>query len=344
MSRPPIRIALIGAGIFAREVHVPALQSLGQTFEIVAVYSRTQAVAAALAGQLPGRVEVYTDLPALLARADIEAVDIVLPITVMPGAVELALQAGKHVVSEKPLAPDGVSGRRLLAIYAGCAGQVWLVGENWRYEDAFEQAAALIQGGEIGRPLLCHTAIYNPINPDNKYYHTPWRRAGDFPGGFLLDVGVHHVAVLRWLIGEIASVSAIIGQIRADLPPADTLSASLRFENNVVGAYLATYALTAPWPPALHITGEAGSVRVQRQELEVTVNGQTRLLPVTPHRGVAAQLADFAAAIRLGKTHRNPPQQAWQDVAVIEAMLRSAETGCQVAPERLVSGYFNRIN
>lgn len=330
----PIRLALIGAGIFAREVHVPALQSLDTTFEIVAVYSRTQAAAAALAKQLPGQVAAYTDLPALLARDDIEAVDIILPITVMPGAVELALRAGKHVISEKPLAPDAVIGRWLLAKYTKRAGQVWMVGENWRYEDAFEQAAALIQGGQIGRPLLCHMAVYNPINPDNKYYATPWRRAGDFPGGFLLDVGVHHVAVLRWLIGEIAAVSATISQIRADLPPADTLSATLQFENGIVGTYLATYALSAPWPPALHISGESGAMRVHRQKLELTVNGQTQLLPVTPHRGIAAQLADFAAAIRQGKSHRNPPEQAWMDVAVIEAMLRSAEAGCQMSPER----------
>lgn len=331
----PIRIALIGAGIFAREVHIPALQSLDSTFDIVAMYSRTEAAATALAAQLPGQVATYTDLPTLLARDDIEAVDVILPITVMPGAVELALRAGKHVISEKPLAPDGVIGRWLLAKYAERTGQVWMVGENWRYEDAFEQAAALIHSGQIGRLRLCHMAVYNPINPDNKYYSTPWRRAGNFPGGFLLDVGVHHVAILRWLIGEIAAVSATVSQIRADLPPADTLSATLQFENGVVGTYLATYALTAPWLPALHITGESGAVRVHRQELELTVNGQTRAVPVTPHRGIAAQLADFAAAIRQGKPHRNPPEQAWQDVAVIEAMLRSAEAGCQMSPERL---------
>jgi predicted dehydrogenase len=338
VSQSPIRIALIGAGIFAREVHVPALQSLDSTFDIVAVYSRTQATAAALAAQLPGEVDAYTDLPTLLAREDIEAVDIILPITVMPGAVELALRAGKHVISEKPLAPDAVIGRWLLAKYAEQAGQVWLVGENWRYEDAFEQAAALIHSGQIGFPRLCHMAVYNPINPDNKYYGTPWRRAGDFPGGFLLDVGVHHVAVLRWLIGEVASVSATVSQLRADLPPADTISATLQFENGVVGTYLATYALTAPWPPALHIGGESGSVRVHRQGLELTASGQTRSLPVTPHRGMAAQLADFAAAIRQGKRHRNPPEQAWQDVAVIEAMLRSAEAGYPMPPERLILG------
>jgi predicted dehydrogenase len=332
----PIRLALIGAGIFARDVHVPALQALDDTFEIVAIYSRSQANAAALAARLPGQVEATADLPELLAREDIEAVNIILPIEVMPGVVELALGSGKHVISEKPLAPDVATGRRLLELHAQHSGQIWLVGENWRYEDAFEQAAAIVHSGELGRPLLCHWVVYNPINPDNKYYHTPWRRSGGYPGGFLLDVGVHHVAVLRWLLGEISQVSAMTGQIRADLPPADILSATLQFESGVSGVYLATYAVNAPWPPELTITGEHGSLRVHRQGLEVTSNGLTRSVPVTPHQGVKKELAAFAAAIRRGEPHRNSPQQCLQDVAVVEAMLRSAETGRHVAPERII--------
>ncbi len=331
-NQPAIRLALIGAGIFARDVHLPALQALGQTFEIVAVYSRTQSNAAALASQLPGQVDPYTDLSALLAREDIEAVDIVLPLDVMPPVVEMALQTGKHVFSEKPIAPDLTTGRRLLATYAECPGQVWMVGENWRYEDAFEQAANIIHSGQIGRPLVCHWAVYHPINPDNKYYQTPWRRSGDFPGGFLLDVGVHHVAVLRWLIGEIVQVNAVTRQIRADLPPADTLAATLDFDNGAAGVYLATYAVNAPWPSALHITGETGSLRVHRQALEVTTDGAIRSIPVTPHRGVEAELTAFAATIRRGQSHRNPPPQALQDVAVIEAMLCSAESGRHINP------------
>jgi predicted dehydrogenase len=331
-----ISLALIGAGIFARDVHVPALRTLENFFKIVAVYSRSQANAVALASQLPGQVEAVNDLPGLLARDDIEAVNIILPIDVMPEVVEMALPSGKHVISEKPLAPDVATGRRLLAAHAKQTGQVWMVGENWRYEAAFEQAAALVHSGQIGRPRLCHWVVYNPINPDNKYYRTPWRRSGDFPGGFLLDVGVHHVAVLRWLLGEIAQVSAVTGQIRADLPPADVLSATLQFERGAIGVYLANYAVNAPWPPALHVTGESGSLWVHRQALEVTGGGVTRTIPITPHQGVKAELAAFATAIRQGQAHRNTPQQGLQDVAVVEAMLRSAELGRRLAPERII--------
>src|SRR5262245_13593345 len=96
----PIRMAFIGAGVFARDGHLPAIQSLAPAYQIVAVYSRTQANADAFARQLPGPVDTYTELPPLLARQDIEAVDILLPIDVMPAVIEQALLEGKHVISE----------------------------------------------------------------------------------------------------------------------------------------------------------------------------------------------------------------------------------------------------
>jgi predicted dehydrogenase len=135
--REPIRLALIGAGIFARDAHVPALRTmgdpLGDRFEIVAVYSRTRATAEALLPLLPGKPDICTDLTTLLRRSDIEAVDVLLPIEALPAAVDMALAAGKHVVSEKPLAPDVASGRRLLNIYANHPQQVWMVAENVRF-------------------------------------------------------------------------------------------------------------------------------------------------------------------------------------------------------------------
>ena len=70
----PIRIALLGSGIFAREAHAPALRLLAEDFEVAAIYSRSSEHAAALAATFPGPVALYTDLSELLAREDIEAV------------------------------------------------------------------------------------------------------------------------------------------------------------------------------------------------------------------------------------------------------------------------------
>ena len=331
----PIRLAIVGAGIFARDTHLPAIQSLGNTFEIVAVCTRRPATAGLLLKLLPKPVEVYAALSDVLAREDVEAVDLVLPIDVMPQAVEQALAAGKHIISEKPMAPDVATGRSLLAQHARTPGLVWMVAENWRYESAFVGAAEIIRRGELGRLVQCSWFVPVAMTIDNKYYHTDWRRSGTWPGGFLLDGGVHCAAALRLLMGEVAAVSAVTAQFRPDLPPADTISTAIQFESGALGGYSATYVTGAAWPPVLYIVGEEGALQVSDGSLVVTAGGETRRLTVPVTQGVPGELAAFAAAIRQGQPHVNSPAEGLRDVAVIEAMLRSAETGQRVVPERV---------
>ncbi len=332
-ARTPIRLALIGAGIFARDTHVPALGALGDLFRVTAVYSRTLANAEALAARLLAPVAALDDLDAILARDDVDAVNIVLPIPQLPDAVRRALDAGKHVISEKPVAPDVETGRALLDHYARRPDRVWMVAENYRYEPTYLRAAEIVASGAIGRPGVAVWPIQIDMTPSNKYYHTAWRRSETFPGGFLLDGGVHHAATLRLILGEVARVSAIASAVRSDLPPWDTLQAALAFESGVTGVYSLTYAHGAPWSTTLDIVGDAGALRVSAGMLELTSGGATQRIELPAPRGVVEELRAFAAAIRDGAPHRNPPAQAVQDVAVMEAMLRSAETGacCDVA-------------
>ncbi|MBX3015039.1 MAG: Gfo/Idh/MocA family oxidoreductase [Caldilineaceae bacterium] len=327
---PPIRIALIGAGVFARDAHVPSLRNLTDHFEIAAVYSRTAATAQALATEIGPHVQVYTDLAALLLTPDIDAVNIVLPIPVMPPVVAQALASGKHVISEKPLAPTVRICRQLLAAYQRPA-QVWMVGENWRYESAYVQAAQLVAQGAIGQPVTCQMALYLPTSPTSKYFHTLWRRNGGFAGGALLDGGVHHVAAMRLVVGEIAAVTAMTTHTSTAFATADTLSATLHFANGAVGSYLVTYANGAPWPGYLHVVGDRGALRVQRGEIEVTCDGQTERIQCPKFDGVHNELVAFANSIITGEPHLNTPAEALLDVAVIEAMLESAQQKTQVS-------------
>lgn len=325
-NQNPIRLALIGAGIFARDTHLPSLLRHPHRFEIVAIYSRTHATAQSFAEQIPYPVEIFTDLDALLARTDIEAVDIILPIAALPEATRKALAAGKHVISEKPIAADVATGRELLAQYAHHSGINWMVGENWRYEAAFLKAAEIVQSGLIGTALTCHWAIYTPITNQNKYYHTLWRRDSSIPGGFLMDGGVHHLAALRLVLGELTQVSATVRQNSPNLPPADTIAATLTFANGAIGTYVATYATGAPWPPQLYIGGSKGNIRVQRKEIEITLGGQTERVELDGFDGVEKELLAFADSIRTGIPHRNTPAEALADLTAVEALLTSAAT------------------
>jgi len=324
MSR--LRLALIGAGTFARKAHVPAYAALQERCQVVAVCSRSHESAEAVAALLPEPVEIYDHIPSLLALKGLDAVDIVLPIPLLPEVTAQALAAGVHVVSEKPLAPTVAQAEPLLKLHRQHPGQVWMVAENWRYEEAFVQAGQAIRDGAIGRPLTCDFSLQLPVPPGSPNYRTAWRRSGDFPGGFLLDGGMHHTAGLRLVLGEVERVGAVVAQQRADLPPADTLSAWLRFANGVIGSYTVTYAAGSPLcDNGLHVVGTEGSLRVTSQKL-IVQRGDERSeksfgLPFSTHR----ELAAFVESALTGVPHRNSPEEALADLALVEAMLAAAE-------------------
>lgn len=321
----PIRIALIGAGIYAQNAHLPALLEQRDRFQIIAVYSRTQTTAAALAQRIDPGVTIYTELPPLLARPDLDAVDILLPIPVQAEFVEAALLADKHVVSEKPIAQASAAARRLIDLHTARPAQVWMVAENWRYEEAFLRAAQLVATGAIGRPVAALWSRFAAIQPGNPYYATTWRRSG-FPGGLLLDGVIHLAAALRLILGEVATVTSRVDLVAHDLPPADTLAAALRFANGATASLLVSYAVTTPWSTPLTIVGAAGSLRVDRGYVELARNGATpERIETGGLHGVQRELAAFADAIQNGAPHRNPPGEALRDLLVVEALLAAAE-------------------
>jgi len=343
----PIRLALIGAGIFARDAHVPSLLNLADRFTINAIYSRTAASAQALADEIARAqsaassaaraIEIYTDLDVLLGSTEIDAVDVVLPIPVMAPILQKALASGKHVISEKPLAEDVATCRQLMSTYHSAkqkrdakqnsSEQVWMVAENWRYETAFARAADLVRSGAIGRPLTCHMTFFLPMDEGSKYFGTTWRRSGEFLGGSLMDGGVHHMALARMILGEIAEVSAYSAETSPHFASADTMSATLRFANGAVGTYLVTYGWGAPWGGEFHVVGDQGALRVQRGLIELTCAGETDVMPCAKFDGVELEFAAFADAIQQGIPHHNSAEDGLRDVAALEAMVRSAATG-----------------
>jgi glucose-fructose oxidoreductase len=261
-----------------------------------------------------------------------------LPIAIQPKAIEIALRASKHVISEKPIAPDVVSGRHLLQIAREVSvrtGTVWMIAENIRYEPVFQRAGEIIRRGDIGKLVQMDWTTASVFNRENKYYQTAWRRDNSFPGGLILDGGIHNIAAMRAVMGEIESVSAFVAQTRPDLPPADTLSAALRFVNGAIGSWTTTFAAESPWiDGALRILGDQGALRLNSGHLDFFSDGKTTT-QAFPVNAVEQELTDFAQVIQ-GKTPFSTPEQALQDAIVMEAILDSARTGRIIQPECIV--------
>jgi predicted dehydrogenase len=161
--------------------HVPAIQNIPE-LSLKAVYSRSQQSAQALAESSGSNVEFYYDAPAtqgkslddLLARSDVHAVIVVLPILSQPEVIRKALTAGKHVLSEKPIAKDVKTARDLVDFYNGLATKpLWGVAENFRYMEPFVYARNALK--EIGGDVRTFSLKLHTITAeDNKYYHTEW--------------------------------------------------------------------------------------------------------------------------------------------------------------------------
>ena len=174
--------------------HLPALATLGPVVQLVAVYSRSEKSSSAFAQdvketfKLESPPDVYHDedpavsLDVLLAREDLDAVIVVLPITAQPAIILKALAAGKHVLSEKPVAPDVERGRALIREYEAKykpKGLVWRVAENFEAEPGYHAARKAIQDGRIGKVTFFNARSVNWMDEDSKWYKTPWRTVPD---------------------------------------------------------------------------------------------------------------------------------------------------------------------
>lgn len=105
-----------------------------------------------------------------------------LPITVQPKVILKALAAGKHVLSEKPVAPDVSQGRALIKEYEAkykSRGLVWRVAENFEAEPGYRAARRAIEDGKIGKVAFYNACVVNYIDESSKWYNTPWRTVPD---------------------------------------------------------------------------------------------------------------------------------------------------------------------
>jgi predicted dehydrogenase len=146
------------------------------------------AAAAAVSLSLDLPPAIYHDgtktpgLDALLARSDITSVIVVLPITRQPEIILKALEAGKHVISEKPVAADVEQGLRLIKEYNSKykpKGLIWRVAENFEAEAGYRAAGAAIAAGKIGKVVFFKTVVVNYVDEESKWYKTPWRTIPD---------------------------------------------------------------------------------------------------------------------------------------------------------------------
>lgn len=269
-----------------------------------------------------GSGKAYSDL---LSRPDISGVIIALPIPAQPDFIKQALLAGKHVLSEKPVAKDLATAKELIQWYHSkidTSKVSWGVAENFRFLGRFQYGADQVQ--RLGRVLGFRLRMHAFVKPGSKYYETAWRKVPDYQGGFLLDGGVHFIAGMRQLLGRDAKmtrVSAYTAQLQEHLPPIDTVDATVRLANGSSGTFSVSFGTTFTGVDYV-VACEKGTVDVGFDKTIVKEEGEERSEDFPEDKnGVRQEVKAWAESIAQGK--QNPlqsPEEALADLEIVSLL------------------------
>lgn len=203
-----MRIAIIGGGFITRIGHLPGYTAAGAN--VVAIADVLPERARALAAQFDIHPEIYADAHEMLAREQPDVVSICVPNMLHEELAVAALEAGAHVLCEKPLAPTVAAAERMFAA-ARRAGRVLMAAQNFRWSPAAKAIKAAVDRGEIGEVYYAEATALRAFGiPTWGDFH----RSELSAGGPLLDIGVHMLDQTLWLMGNprALAVSATIQQ------------------------------------------------------------------------------------------------------------------------------------
>lgn len=319
----PLRFGILGAaGIAPTALLAPA--ATNPDVEVLAVAARKRERAEAFAAE-HGIGRVFDDYRELLADPDIDAVYIPLPNSEHGPWCVAAVEAGKHVLVEKPFAANETEAREVAARVDG-SGLVVMEAVHSHYTQLMHRLHQLVADGAIGA-LVDVSAAFDISMPDR----TNIRYIQDLAGGSTMDLGCYSVAFARDIVGEEPEVVSATARPAPDPRLDEALSAELRFPSGVTGTVSSSLLEDVERQDAV-ITGTRGTLRVtgfvKPQDgcsIQLSVDGVEENIDVsaTP-TSYEAQLAAFVAAVRDGAPVDTDTANAIASMRVIDAMYTAA--------------------
>ncbi len=224
------RIGAIGAGFIMADVQLAAYRLA--KFPVVAIASRTPDKARAVAARW-GIPRVHDTPQALIEDPEVDIVDIAFPPDQQPALIRAALGQPhiKAILAQKPLAMNRVEARRLV-IEAAAAGKVLSVNQNMRFDQSMRVLKQLLDANVLGTP------VFASIEMRAIPHWQPFLR--DYDRLTLLNMGIHHLDVLRFLFGEVTRITTTVRpDPRTAFAHSDGICCStLMFENGVMAVSL----------------------------------------------------------------------------------------------------------
>jgi predicted dehydrogenase len=275
----------------------------------------------------------------MLADPSIEAVINTTPNNVHLETTAAAAQAGKHVFLDKPIANTVREG---MAIAEACekAGVVLALGYQRRRETHFRWIKSEIDAGRFGKLVQAECNISR--DRLGRFDLTSWRyTAAGMPGGVMLQIGIHYVDVLEFLMGPVKSVSAQLSQLVLPGDNPDVANMILRHENNALSNLTASYASASEFYMMNVYGKEATAFYDLFSGLRHLKRGETKAQPIATagNDTIREELEEFAHCVRTGTKPETDGYWAARNLAVIKAGAKSAREGRTVeVAEILASG------
>lgn len=335
MKAGPLRLAVVGAG-WAGQRQVQAARELGGDLTIAALADSDGAHLRSVAAELEVD-RTSTDLAGILGDTAIDAVSICTPHASHEPMALAAIAAGKHVLVEKPMATDVAGATRMIEA-AEAAGLTLYVAENQPYEARFGELRRIVREGRHIGELTFAACIAGYRAPSPSYAgRRAWLTDPSAGGsGTWTLQGIHTVAALRYVLGEVVSVYMLDHRAssfeRPDLEA--TMSGVVELESGVVVWLVQTTETDLkPRLTGFRLHGDRGSVIGRDDSYDVYEGDpregeQPRTLPypASARSAYAEELAAFAAAVRGTSMGPTSGRSERRSLAIIEAGYESART------------------
>jgi predicted dehydrogenase len=319
----PLRFGILGAARIApMALLAPARRQ--QVATVLAVAARDPERARRFAGRhrIP---HVHPSYEALLADPEVEAIYNPLPNSLHAAWTIRALEAGKHVLCEKPFAANAAEAEAMAAAAARAPGRVLMEAFHYRYHPLFGRLRAILDAGELGTVRHLEATFCVPILQRSDIR---WR--AELAGGALMDAGCYAVHLLRHLAGsepEVASARAAWTRGGVDR----WLTAELRFPGDRSARLTCALLSAAVLRISARVTGDAGTLRVLNpiapqffHRLRVVTPAGSRTERVAGPASYDAQLCAFVAAVRDGTPFPTTPADAVANMRAIDAIYAAA--------------------
>ncbi len=332
-----IRVGIVGAGFWATEMHLPALQSINGAC-VTRIASRSEGSARTAAERF-GIPRWTLDYGELLADPEVDVVDIVAPNHLHAPITLEAAKRGKHVICIKPLATSVEEADRMIDA-TRAAGVRLLYAENVPFIPAVRKAREIVDLGGVGEVFRVK-ACEGISAPHAAWFLDPAQSGG----GAAIDMAVHSISFCRFITGsEVDTVSAEIGTfVHRQSKVEDTVVMTLRFQSGAIGQCEDSWSLAAAMDSRFEVFGTEGRILIDnlhRQPVQVVrdtgypapgTDGRGWTYPVPISGAVAdghqAMLEHFIECLRSGRKSASEGNDGRIVLAVVEAAMRSAQSG-----------------